>query len=159
MAQDVLELLDYLHWTKERSVNIVGISMGGMISLELAKAAPQRFCSMTLISTTSGRGNGEKKFSVSLPPVSVQHSHPRARVWIDLMFDWQWTGVSTIGRLIAGRTLGFDSDEYRVNAVSELLFPPVYLDKKREGDPKGRFNRQIMQEVRRMELLLQSPHR
>jgi pimeloyl-ACP methyl ester carboxylesterase len=147
MAQDVLELLDYLQWTKERSVNIVGISMGGMISLELAKAAPQRFCSMTLISTTSGRGNGEKKFSVSLPPVSVIHSLREIECIAD-MNDEQWTGVSTIGRLIAGRTLGFDSDEYRVNAVSELLFPPVYLDKKREGDPKGRYNRQIMQEVR-----------
>jgi hypothetical protein len=50
--------------------------------------------------------------------------------------------------LLSGRTLGFDSDEYRVNAVSELLFPPKYLDEKRQGDPKGRYNRQIMQEVR-----------
>ena len=71
MAQDVLDLLEHLQWTAARSVHIVGISMGGMISLELAKAAPERFASMTLISTTSGRGNGEKPFSVSLPPVSV----------------------------------------------------------------------------------------
>jgi pimeloyl-ACP methyl ester carboxylesterase len=70
MARDVLELLDYLQWTKDRSINVVGISMGGMISLELAKIIPERLCSMTLISTTSGRGNGEKSFSVSLPPVS-----------------------------------------------------------------------------------------
>lgn len=70
MALDVLDLLDYLQWTKDRSVNVVGISMGGMISLELAKVAPERFCSMTLISTTSGRGKLEKPLTVSLPPVS-----------------------------------------------------------------------------------------
>lgn len=55
--------------------------------------------------------------------------------------------MSTIARLISGRTLGFDSDQYRVNRVSELLFPPAFLDQKREGDSKGRTNRQIMQEV------------
>jgi pimeloyl-ACP methyl ester carboxylesterase len=71
MAQDVLDLLDHLQWTQVRSVNVVGISMGGMISLELAKAAPERISSLTLISTTSGRGNGEKSLSVSLPPVSA----------------------------------------------------------------------------------------
>lgn len=70
MAKDVLDLLDYLNWTKDRSIDLVGISMGGMISLELAKAAPSRFSSMTLISTTSGRGQLEKPLSVSLPPVS-----------------------------------------------------------------------------------------
>jgi pimeloyl-ACP methyl ester carboxylesterase len=70
MAQDVLDLLDHLDWTQPRSVHVVGISMGGMISLELAKAAPERIASLSLISTTSGRGNGEKPFSVSLPPVS-----------------------------------------------------------------------------------------
>lgn len=35
MAQDTVELLDFIGWTKEREVNVVGVSMGGMISLEL----------------------------------------------------------------------------------------------------------------------------
>ncbi|UZJ54100.1 hypothetical protein CBS101457_003420 [Exobasidium rhododendri] len=121
MALDVLDLLDYLEWTQARSVNVVGISMGGMISLELAKVIPERISSLTLISTTSGRGRGEKPYS--------------------------WKGVSSMGRMIGGRTLGFDSDEYRVNAVMELLFPPAFLDKKHEEDPKGRLNRQIMKEM------------
>lgn len=71
MAQDVLELLDYLQWTQKRSIHLVGISMGGMISLEIAKARPQLLASLTLLSTTSGRGNGEKPLTVSLPPVSL----------------------------------------------------------------------------------------
>ena len=32
MAEDVIELLDYLGWTRDRELNIVGISLGGMIA-------------------------------------------------------------------------------------------------------------------------------
>ena len=35
MALDTLELLDHVGWTAERSLNIWGISMGGMIAQEL----------------------------------------------------------------------------------------------------------------------------
>lgn len=122
MALDVFELVDFLGWKEERQLNLVGISMGGMISLEMAKRAPRRIASLTLISTTSGRGHGEKRLSASLPP---------------------WTGISTITRMIAGRTLGFDSDEYRVNAVSELLFPPKWLDQTSTRNEKT--NRENMQ--------------
>jgi pimeloyl-ACP methyl ester carboxylesterase len=53
MAQDALELLDALGWHSD--VNVTGISMGGMISLELILAAPERFSSMVLMSTNAGR--------------------------------------------------------------------------------------------------------
>ncbi|EGZ22562.1 hypothetical protein PHYSODRAFT_330328 [Phytophthora sojae] len=52
MAQDALALMDYLNW---ESAHVVGISMGGMISMELALAAPKRVKSLTLIVTTRGR--------------------------------------------------------------------------------------------------------
>ena len=32
MAEDVICLLDYLGWTEDRELNIVGISLGGMIA-------------------------------------------------------------------------------------------------------------------------------
>lgn len=32
MAEDVIELLDYLGWTRDRELNVVGISLGGMIA-------------------------------------------------------------------------------------------------------------------------------
>lgn len=35
MARDVIELLNHVGWTEPRSVHVVGISMGGMISQEL----------------------------------------------------------------------------------------------------------------------------
>jgi len=32
MAEDVICLLDQLGWTEERELNVIGISMGGMIA-------------------------------------------------------------------------------------------------------------------------------
>lgn len=32
MAEDVIVLLDYLGWTEERSVHLLGLSLGGMIA-------------------------------------------------------------------------------------------------------------------------------
>ena len=32
MAEDIICLLDYLGWTGERELNVVGISLGGMIA-------------------------------------------------------------------------------------------------------------------------------
>lgn len=37
MARDVIELLDHVGWTGERSVHVVGISMGGMIAQEMVR--------------------------------------------------------------------------------------------------------------------------
>ncbi|KAG7397223.1 hypothetical protein PHYBOEH_001101 [Phytophthora boehmeriae] len=51
MAEDTLALMDQLGWD---AAHVVGVSMGGMISLELAAIAPQRVRSLTLISTTRG---------------------------------------------------------------------------------------------------------
>jgi pimeloyl-ACP methyl ester carboxylesterase len=53
MADDAIELLDHLGW--EENINVVGISMGGMISLELADRIPERLASLTLTSTTARR--------------------------------------------------------------------------------------------------------
>jgi pimeloyl-ACP methyl ester carboxylesterase len=52
MAQDALALMDFLKWD---TAHVVGISMGGMISQELALAAPTRVKSLTLMVTTRGK--------------------------------------------------------------------------------------------------------
>lgn len=40
MALDVLELLDHVGWTDERQLNVIGISLGGMIAQELVRTSP-----------------------------------------------------------------------------------------------------------------------
>jgi pimeloyl-ACP methyl ester carboxylesterase len=61
MAADVLHLLDHCieaddndgtGWASQ--VHLVGTSMGGMISLEVALAAPSRFASLSLVSAHAG---------------------------------------------------------------------------------------------------------
>jgi pimeloyl-ACP methyl ester carboxylesterase len=62
MAQDVIDMLDHFGW--KDSVHVNGVSMGGMISLELVSTWPERFSSLVLTSTTSGR---------QIPPVSLYY--------------------------------------------------------------------------------------
>ncbi|KAJ6782186.1 hypothetical protein PWT90_03618 [Aphanocladium album] len=53
MAADVLEVLDQIGWTAPRSLNVVGLSLGGMIAQELACAQPGRVQSLSLLNTTA----------------------------------------------------------------------------------------------------------
>lgn len=52
MAEDAMSLLDYLGW---ESAHFVGISMGGMIAIELACSVPERVQSLSLLVSTRGR--------------------------------------------------------------------------------------------------------
>lgn len=52
MAADARQVLDHLGW-RER-VHLVGHSMGAMIALKLAAAAPQRVASLSVLSATGG---------------------------------------------------------------------------------------------------------
>ncbi|KAJ3321512.1 hypothetical protein HDU76_014081, partial [Blyttiomyces sp. JEL0837] len=53
MALDALDLLRFLGW--EKDVLLVGVSMGGMISMELIMAAPKdTFAAAALVSTRAG---------------------------------------------------------------------------------------------------------
>lgn len=35
MAKDLIDLLEFLGWSADQSLNVVGVSMGGMIAQEL----------------------------------------------------------------------------------------------------------------------------
>ncbi|RLN74060.1 hypothetical protein BBJ28_00000348 [Nothophytophthora sp. Chile5] len=52
MAADLEALLDHVGWQK---AHILGTSMGGMISQELALRAPERLLSLELVTTSRGR--------------------------------------------------------------------------------------------------------
>jgi len=67
MAQDALAVLDAVGWTQPRSVHLIGLSMGGMITQEIALADVQRFASMALISTIAGGMSSILGFARALP--------------------------------------------------------------------------------------------
>lgn len=64
MAQDAIGLANYLKWDK---FHVVGVSMGGMISQEIALGALDRICTLNLGTTHSG-GKG------SFPVVSLNET-------------------------------------------------------------------------------------
>lgn len=66
MAREVIELLNFVGWTEDRGVHVVGVSMGGMIALKLAALVPNRIASLLLGVTSAGHGLRRK-----LPPVRV----------------------------------------------------------------------------------------
>jgi pimeloyl-ACP methyl ester carboxylesterase len=51
LAHHALSVMDHLGWDK---AHIAGVSLGGMITQQMALLAPERFLSMTLIATTPG---------------------------------------------------------------------------------------------------------
>lgn len=53
MAKDIIEICDHLGWTEPRQLHVIGVSMGGMISQEIAYAIPERICSLSLVSTAA----------------------------------------------------------------------------------------------------------
>ena len=67
MASDGLAVLNHLGWTGRRSVHICGLSMGGMITQELALLDTERFASISLVSTSPGGLNALKLYAMNLP--------------------------------------------------------------------------------------------
>jgi pimeloyl-ACP methyl ester carboxylesterase len=71
MALDIIEILDHVKWTGERSLHVLGVSMGGMIAQELAFRIPERTASLTLISTGGRIRNTVVGFTNLDVPISL----------------------------------------------------------------------------------------
>ena len=65
MARDTQAALQKAGWWDKGGINLVGLSMGGMIAQELYIIEPTKFRTVTLVSTTSGGGTWH-----NLPPWS-----------------------------------------------------------------------------------------
>lgn len=90
MAIDALELLDHFGW--KENVHLVGISMGGMISLEMADAEPTRFQSLTLTSTTAKRNIPTWTAISTLSKIALFYRDPKDQLnaAIELVYPKEW---------------------------------------------------------------------
>ncbi|CAJ0851715.1 5440_t:CDS:10, partial [Entrophospora sp. SA101] len=96
MACDAIDLLNEIGWTSD--VNLVGISMGGMISQELVLLKPHYFKSLCLTSTTSG---------LTIPPISCiitlmklfmkKNPIDKVQLAVDALFPEHWLKSPSIG--------------------------------------------------------------
>ncbi|KAF4315782.1 hypothetical protein BBO99_00009137 [Phytophthora kernoviae] len=150
LAEDTLALMDQLGWGV---AHVVGISMGGMISLELSTLAPQRVLSLTLISTTRGNykmdsrsrvpmlrnifsltaaGKAKSVVEMLFPAEFLQNriteTGESVRDVLIRMFTKQWPrlGLSgLIGQAAAAQT-HFVSDE-RLREINDMGFPVLIV--------------------------------
>lgn len=90
MAAEALILLDALAFFNK--IHLVGISMGGMISLEMVDAAPDRFASLTLTSTTAKRNMPTWAAISSLSKITFFYSDPRDKLnaAMELVYPEAW---------------------------------------------------------------------
>lgn len=98
MARDALSLLNHLGWREK--IHIVGLSMGGMITQELALLDTERFASISLLSTIAGGLFSLQYFALKLP-----------------------TGVQTMGRAMLS-----SDPRTRLKAGLMVLYPESHLD-------------------------------
>ncbi|KAL9937192.1 hypothetical protein V8E36_003601 [Tilletia maclaganii] len=127
MAYDLLSLLEDLRWIDEpRQIHLVGVSMGGMVTLELSKIAPQHFASITLVSTTSGQNLGSKAITTGMPP---------------------FKGVAAFTDVIVSSILRTKTPRQHLDAMIELLFPESWLAEPHPDDPQHRPRRECLREM------------
>ncbi|KAG6375884.1 Alpha/Beta hydrolase protein [Boletus reticuloceps] len=119
MAEDTICLLDYLQWTEDRSLHVVGISLGGMIAQELAYRIPNRIMSLSLLATRAGGG----------PWANIPSS---TRFMLSLTLEPRLLTTSDLEKIFT--------------FLEGALFPTEWLDSLAEDDPDGRTNREVQRE-------------
>ncbi|KAF5391757.1 hypothetical protein D9757_001717 [Collybiopsis confluens] len=128
MAEDAIVLLNHLGWTEPRSIHVVGLSLGGMISQELASRIPERIISLTLGVTTPGGS-----FWTNFPPWKGLKALLRQVLTYD---------VRLISVLRAVRMTFLKDPADRIPILLDILYTSSWLDEKAVDDPQGRTNRE-----------------
>jgi pimeloyl-ACP methyl ester carboxylesterase len=141
MAQDALNIMDHIGWTGEKSVHLVGLSMGGMITQELALLDTRRFVSMSLLSTIAGGAISLAYFLAAVPTgiktlaKTFLSSSPQEQLknGLQLLFPEQvgwWRGGRLAGRLAgrqAGRQAGGSAELHRPPTCTFRLLPSLQV--------------------------------
>lgn len=102
LAEDAVVLLDHLGWHEARNIDLVGVSLGGMIAMELATRISDRLSSLTLCVTTPGHG-----LLGNMPPMLglktslylavTSRKDKRMRAIVDMCFPPAWLDAPADG--------------------------------------------------------------
>ncbi|KAJ3301606.1 hypothetical protein HDV03_000643 [Kappamyces sp. JEL0829] len=133
MALDAAHVLKHVGWTDDRSVHLCGISMGGMIALELASMIPTRFKSLGLLVTCAkhkapAKHAGKSERAILMPPgkgvdgrikglISIGFSDEE---WLDAPADEGWSDFATNRERIYAQ-LKFRLDKSKPSGLKTLV--------------------------------------
>ncbi|EGC32779.1 hypothetical protein DICPUDRAFT_19880, partial [Dictyostelium purpureum] len=84
MAKDIEELMNHLKWDK---VHLVGISMGGMISIEFASMFPERLLSLALVVTHAGSLAPWRGIKTITRTLFVKDHYTRGDLLVDILYS------------------------------------------------------------------------
>ncbi|KZT03511.1 alpha/beta-hydrolase [Laetiporus sulphureus 93-53] len=102
MAEDVIVLLDYVGWTAKHDLHVVGISLGGMIALELASRIPDRVVSLTLAVTRAKRSPwtalpSVKGMTTLARLLAITDPEAKIPLVLDMVFPQSWLNAPAEG--------------------------------------------------------------
>ncbi|KAF4616102.1 hypothetical protein D9613_011399 [Agrocybe pediades] len=174
MAEDVICLLDYLGWTGERDLTIVGISMGGMIAQEFLESSAwfgHRECKRDVVhdvkhvllcfrisiaikkcSTLNLFLELAYRIPTRISSMVLAVTTPGGHFWQNLP---PLKGVTSLAKLIVT-----PDAEKKAPIVMEMLFPIPWLEETAVDDSgKRRTNREIQTEGFHHRFSLTTPQR
>lgn len=130
MAADTSALLDAMGWTEERSIHLVGVSMGGMIALELVRRSPS---SPYHVSIPARAQSDEFSQALLIPEhiATLSLTSTKSGASFDLP---SLRAVTMFSRLLTGM---FWNAEHAMSLVVDTLYPQAWLD---AIDPEGKDN-------------------
>ncbi|OSX56246.1 hypothetical protein POSPLADRAFT_1050769 [Postia placenta MAD-698-R-SB12] len=130
MADDVVALLDYVGWTSERDMHVVGVSLGGMIAL------------------------GNKANSMDSATTCESPSLSRSRI-----YRTKASQLKGSTSLISWRLLTMTDPETKIPVILDMVFPQSWLNAPASGDPEGRTNREVQTVEYRKRIELTRPQK
>ncbi|KAH9930995.1 Alpha/Beta hydrolase protein [Fomitopsis serialis] len=135
MADDVVTLLDYVGWTAERDLHVVGISLGGMIALD----------------------SRAHRFSCARGDSSTAHHSFRLSIGKLVVRRFSYLPKAECG--VFYRLLVISDPEAKIPMILGMLFPQHWLNAKAEDDPQGRTNLELQAEEYRRRIEVTRPQK
>ncbi|KAI9249548.1 Alpha/Beta hydrolase protein [Sporodiniella umbellata] len=127
MALDVMDLLDHFGWKK--NVHVCGVSMGGMIALEMVSQWPSRFSSLVLTSTRAGRQLPPLKGITNLVKLlCIRDPTHRVQMGLNLVYPAHW---------LAAKPTSVEYQQYDTNADLSLALFLARMDRSRAQSLMG----------------------